>query len=220
MTIVMAIIFGCLGVVSWGLFIAVQPTYIPSFLFIFIIGIVITVPGLIAACISIFRHSRGRGIFHLYAAGILVNAISVLMMIFSIIYIVLPHVRISQRGVNIGEIQIALLLYMQDHSGQLPVGSSWCDALVTNGLVTEKDLVIISKDGSRRNYAMNAHVLKNTETSNDMVLIFESVCGWNLIGDENLLVGDDYKGGGWILFKDLNIRYVYPEEFESLRWTQ
>lgn len=116
------------------------------------------------------------------------------------------------------EIEIALRLYMQDHSGDIPDASSWCDLLVNDQFLNPDQLSFMSKNNKKRNYAFNVGASKHSEVPDDIVLVFESSSGWNMNGGKELLLGDTYKGGCWILLGDMRVKYVKPENFDDLRW--
>ena len=124
-----------------------------------------------------------------------------------------------RRAANLSEIHIGLELYIKDHSGKIPNDSTWCDTLISDEYVTKQHLTIISRDKTKRNYALNINALDLSDVPDDMVLLFESGPGWNLIGGKELLVYDDCEGGCWITFGNLRAEYVMPEDIPNLRWT-
>ena len=114
-------------------------------------------------------------------------------------------------------IVIALELYKQDYFGELPDGSSWSDSLVDT-YTTARELTFISKGKIQWNYALNENVTELQETPDDIIVVFESVPGWNLVGGKELLVGDNDKDGCWFIFGNMDLKYVLPEDLDSLRW--
>ena len=212
------LIFGFLGIISWGYFIAFGSTDILSFIFSFMFGAFCTFTGLIFCSISTIKLIKKRCSVVLYTTCAFVNVISVVMMVYSFCCIAVPEVWMSRRSANIAEIEIALELYKKNHSGELPVSSTWCDLLINDQYLSSSQLTIPSKNKMQRSYALNAGVLKHSEMPDDIVLIFESGPGWNLVGGKELLVKDNYKGGCLVIFGNSIARYINPEDFDHLRW--
>lgn len=216
---VMSVVFGGLGVVTWTYLIVVQPSNW-SLIFGFILGIFCTFFALIFGAISAIELARKKAKVVSYTIGIIACFISAFMMIYSIRHIAFPLAKTTQRGAQMSDISLALELYKRDHSGKLPIASTWCDLIVDDQFLTSEQLVITSKDKTPRNYAMNVNVIGLDDIPKDIVLIFESGTGWNLVGGKELLVKDNYKSGCWIIFGGLYSRYVYLDEYVNLQWTQ
>ena len=214
----MATIFGTLRIIVWIYFIAIAFNDILPTLFSFIVGIYCTFISSIFGIISTIRFIKKRKNVVLHTVTTLVVFVSILITAYSICYIAIPEAKIIKRSADISEIVIALELYKKSHSGELPVASNWCDLLINDQYVTPNQLTITTKDKEERNYALNINALQLSEIPDDIVLIFESGLGWNLVGGKELLVGDHYKGGCWVLFGDMSARYIVPEDFDNLRW--
>jgi hypothetical protein len=210
---VLAVIFGCLGIFFCTYFIAVQPSDILTFFSVLALSFFCTVLGLLLAIILFIPKNRP---VVLNVTSFLVNIVSIIMFIYIIHQIVCPQIRRSRRSANMAEVTISLELYKKDHSGELPDGSNWSDVLADR--LANEGPAFISKDKAQWNYALNANAQKLFEVPDDMVVIFESGPGWNLVGGKELLMFDNDKGGCFILFGNMFARYVLPEDFDSLRW--
>ncbi len=211
------VIFGCLSVIVWAYIIVAVPTDVASFMFCFTLGSFCSFVALILAVSSAFKLIQRKANVGLHTTGIIVCAVSILMMVYSVRYIAIPQVEMSRRGANIAEIAIAFHLYLDNHSNQFPDSSSWCDLLVKDGYITSAQLLDASGAKSQRGYALNANALKYSKMPDDVVLLFESKPEWNSVGGKELLIKDNKKGC-WILFGDTSTRYIDSKEFDDLRW--
>ena len=133
-----------------------------------------------------------------------------------------PGIRPSRLmcGSNLKGLGTALKFYAHYSDGQWPSGDRWCDLLIEEADVTRKALRCPKAEEGTSNYAMNENAAKlGTKMPGDMVLIFESKPGWNMIGGPELLTMENHDGQGChMLFGDGSARFVRSDELSNLRW--
>jgi len=117
----------------------------------------------------------------------------------------------------------AIQEYSQEHDGQFPPLTNWCDVLVDFDPNVSDSLSIfrfeIRKGLSR--YALNENLtgMRLPHISNDVVLLFETSPGKNPVGGRDLITAEQHYGRGCIvLFGDLHLGFVRAEDFNDLRW--
>jgi len=216
----LSIILGGLGLLSWLIFIVIFPPDILVIFYLSLFGFLCTLGAVILVSISIFKSiCNDFDDFIKTSAGFILSLLSIGALLYVIFFIFVPQIHFLRRSAYLSEIGIGLELYKQNHSGKLPTDSTWCDTLIHDGYVTEQHLTITARDKSKRNCALNMNALDLDDVPDDMVLIFESGPGWNLVGDKESVVYDDYKGGCLIIFGDIRTEYLMPEDIPNLRWT-
>lgn len=160
------------------------------------------------------RRKMGGRIF-----AIIVILIAVFLITVSIIYP--PTVpRLSDEmlcGSNMAGLGKAMLLYAQDYDEQYPTPERWCDLLIEGILVNYDQFICRGNEQQPSSYAMNPNCQPSSPA--DMVLLFETKGGWNQFGGAELLTAENHKGkGANILFNDCHVKFVKPEDFNSLKW--
>lgn len=152
-------------------------------------------------------------------AGLALGVINIFLTGHLIYFTYYPLVKSIRRSHNISNLGMALYVYSEKHSYQLPPASSWCSTL-TEHLELPPDLLNYNLNRNvKYNYALNGNLSTiEKDVPGDTVLAFESNNGWNLVGGKELMHFDNYKGGCWVLFKNLNVSYVLPDETEKLKW--
>ena len=118
---------------------------------------------------------------------------------------------------NLHNLGKALQMYAQDHNNVYPTPEKWCDLLVNNYVVHEEFFRCPWDKEGRCDYAMNPQAESNSPA--DIVLLFESIGGWNQFGGPELLNTENHNGEGCsVLFNDFHIEFVESEELEKLKW--
>lgn len=120
---------------------------------------------------------------------------------------------------NLKMLGVGLSLYAQEHGGAYPPADKWCDLLVRlispNG---SEEVFRCPKAGEgRRDYAMNPRA--DTRSAPDVVLLFESIGGWNQSGGPELLTTKHHEGKGCgVLYVDGHVELVKTEDIPRLKW--
>jgi hypothetical protein len=110
----------------------------------------------------------------------------------------------------------AFLKYF-DENGKYPSAEIWQDLLLPY-LHNEKDsFQLPSKNNPKNTIAINPNV--KPDSPKDVVLLFESIGGWNAQGQEALLAPtSNGKPGCNIVFNDGYIKFVTPVQIKDLNW--
>jgi hypothetical protein len=110
----------------------------------------------------------------------------------------------------------AMLIYSCG-DGQNPIADKWCDLLVEHAELTEKEFVCPSDKKARCSYAINPNTAPNSPPDN--VVLFETEGGWNQFGGPQLLTFENHEEKGCnILFNDLHVKFIKPEDVNELNW--
>ncbi|MCP4608740.1 MAG: hypothetical protein GY845_08495 [Planctomycetes bacterium] len=112
-----------------------------------------------------------------------------------------------------------VLHYNNDHDGNFPTSTKWCDLLDKHEVESIKDLLRCpgASEGPC-NYAMNKEI-PDSPVPPDMVVLFESHPGWNQSGGPEILTTDYHEGKGCnVLFADSHVKFVKTEDLGDLKW--
>jgi prepilin-type processing-associated H-X9-DG protein len=135
---------------------------------------------------------------------------------------------------NLKQLGLAMHTYAAVNDGKYPPADKWCDLLIKYADVNERTFrcagafgcsgtrccrVISGKKLS--SYALNKNIEKLGENAPpDMVLLFETMPGWNRFGGPEILSADNHNGKGCnILFNDGHVAFVKTEDLNDLKWT-
>lgn len=127
-------------------------------------------------------------------------------------------------AVNMKGLGTAFLRHAFQNDNTL-MNDNWCDVLVSmdagnvGNLVCSRSGAVPGKECS---YALNIAAAGKdfSKLPSDLVLLFESRNGWNLIGGKELLNFDNHDGQGFsVLFLDGSSRFVDKKDVDELRWT-
>lgn len=166
---------------------------------------------------------KGKG---MAIAGIAAPAL--LLPIFLLLAILIPVVSrphtITDRmvcGTNMASLGKSMLIYAGDFNEKYPTSSQWCDLLIDNADVPERLFICKGTCDGPCNYAMNKNIEESGPASPaDMVVLFESVPGWNQVGGRELLTTENHSDEGCnVLFNDLHVEFVKKKDVNDLRWT-
>ena len=109
---------------------------------------------------------------------------------------------------------------LSDDSGVVVDYSNWCDMVIEDSKIDKKFFVCPSmrSNSCQSTYAMNVNISNISDIPNDIVVLFDSKSGWNLIGDEQLLAPENHNGKGCnVLFGDFTVRFIPLKALEYLR---
>jgi prepilin-type processing-associated H-X9-DG protein len=116
---------------------------------------------------------------------------------------------------NLHALYVALNLYAGEYGNAYPPPEKWCDLLV-NRFAREESFQCREAMGQRCAYAMNPRA--DRLSAPDVVLLLESIGGWNQFGGSELLTTERHKGGCNVLFVGGEVKFVKAEEIPALRW--
>jgi hypothetical protein len=147
----------------------------------------------------------------------------------------------SRRGTivmsNLRKLGLAFFMYASDNNGEYPPADKWCDVLLEEGRVSEREFVSpklvlrwpfvgrsykiepmfiwpIPKKG-RCHFAMNPNCKPNSQR--DVVLLFETKEGWNQCGGPELLSMEHHKGlGCCIVYNDAHTAWHRTHSLDEL----
>jgi len=166
-----------------------------------------------------------RGENKLSFLRILITVLAILVVLF--VYLVgprpIPRERVYRLKceVCLKSLGVSFVLYADEFDGSLPSVESWCDAL---GKYIIPGMLICLGSNAREDqssYAMNEFVAgrKLAELSPDLVLVFESVPGWNKAGGPEMLTTEHHEGKGCnVLFADGYVEFIRPDKISELKW--
>ena len=120
---------------------------------------------------------------------------------------------------NVRQIDSACLAY-QEKNQMWPDKENWCDN-IQQYFEDNKYFICYTDKIGPCSYAMNENIpVDIEELPDDLVLLFESVPGWNTVGGADDVVTDRHgKSGANIVFADGHVEFVEVEEIGNLRWT-
>ncbi len=121
---------------------------------------------------------------------------------------------------NISSLGQALKIYSNDNQGKYPTCDKWCDLLIDNAGVSNRQFICKSASAGPCNYALNKNIeIQGPNSPSDMVLLFETSPGWNQCGGEDILSTNNHKGAGCnILYNDGHVEFVLKEGLDRLKW--
>ena len=121
---------------------------------------------------------------------------------------------------NLNGLGRALLVYSNDNQDKYPTCDKWCDLLIDNAGVYNRQFICKSASAGPCNYALNKNIeIMGPNSPPDMVLLFETNPGWNQFGGEEILSTNNHKGEGCnILFNDGHVEFILSEEAYKLKW--
>jgi hypothetical protein len=136
---------------------------------------------------------------------------------------------------NISQLCKALLIYANDDEhGRFPTPDMWCDLLLESGHVSEEHFVCPRRvfflpfmsepvliwalpQRGRCHYALNPNA-RGAMSLPDMVLLFETMEGWNQSGGLEILTTGHHEGQGCnVCWVDTHARFV-DGGFAELKW--
>jgi hypothetical protein len=154
--------------------------------------------GFVAACIGLIFAVRGRAV---RASVILCVVCTGLIFLYGLLSPVITHLmcaplRVEQCQWNLGVLGERLIAHSRQSEGGILVGEQWCDVLSRDETVRDSFRCHASlADRRQSSYALNEAVVGKSIDSlpGGMVLLFESVPGWNVCGGAELLVFENHR---------------------------
>ncbi|MFI4911539.1 MAG: DUF4190 domain-containing protein [Sedimentisphaeraceae bacterium JB056] len=194
----------------------------------FTFGITI-LPAMILGLIAMFKIDRSAG--RLRGKGFAIAGLCLTVFIFPIFMAIMMPALGQARGMaqrlicgeNLIGLGIAVQVYANDNEGKVPEGYDWCDVLITDCDVSEKQFECPRMKEESSAYALNINAAGKELASlpADMVLLYESVPGWNNCGGSELLNVENHSGNGCnILFCDGQVSFIKTYELDYLIWTE
>lgn len=155
------------------------------------------------------------------AIGKIVAAVIVFLLIIAILGLGLIRLHEYRHRIRCGEnlerLGKAMLIYACGHDDKYPTPDKWCDLLTKYAEITEKEFGCPSAGEGRCHYAMNPNAKLTSPP--DMVVLFETKGSWNQFGGPEKLTFENHKGKGChVLFNDLHVEFVKPQEVSELKW--
>ena len=109
----------------------------------------------------------------------------------------------------------------KSETGLYPSSNNWCDSIKV--FLDEEANYYLCRDDKTGpcSYALNENIPADAEAlPGDLVLLFESIPGWNQTGGIRDVVTDRHgRPGANIAFADGHVEFVEAEEISNLRWT-
>jgi hypothetical protein len=126
-------------------------------------------------------------------------------------------------GTNLSGLAKAILVFANDANDKMPEADKWCDLLVGHDFTTPKQFVCKSSDAvlGESSYALNRNLVgrKLSEIPSDVVLLFETEPGWNVVGGPEILTTENHRGEGCsVAFVDTHVEFVKTEDLGKLKW--
>ena len=153
---------------------------------------------------------------------IIITLVLVIIAVAGYTYLI-PNIQRKYRGFicasglySLGQV---ILHYNNDHDGNFPTPTKWCDVLDKQEVETIKHcLRCRGASEGPCNYAMNNNI-PDSPVPPDIVVLFETHPGWNQSGGPEILTTDYHEGKGCnVLFADSHVKFVKTEDLDDLKW--
>jgi prepilin-type processing-associated H-X9-DG protein len=199
------------------------------------VALIITAPlGLVFGVVSMSKIRKSQGRLRgegLALAGTIVSGISVLLLpILAILAgMLLPALAQAKSKAqtimcvnNMKQLALAARIYATDNKDHFPEAANWCDAILPSAGGSDRVFQCpAGRSGQRCHYAFNAK-LSGAETGSvtpTTVLFFEAEGGWNISGDQALMLQRPRHGRLVVLaFADGHVEQVSESRLNDLRW--
>ena len=137
---------------------------------------------------------------------------------------IIPNINITPSRIVCGSkvkgLATALIVYAHDYDNMLPTGDKWYDLLIQEADVGSESFCCPKAKGGPGHYALNRNAFKmGFNSPADMVLLFETRGGWNMVGGPEDLTTEHHGGEGCnVAFCDGHVEFVRREELKNLKW--
>ncbi len=96
---------------------------------------------------------------------------------------------------------------------------NWCDVICDELNGDPRNLVCPEAKTKPCSYALNRSVVGLDQIPGDVVVLFDSEPGWNLVGGPELLSPENHGGRGCnVLFGEFEVRFVEKKDLAQLKW--
>jgi len=96
---------------------------------------------------------------------------------------------------------------------------NWCDVICDELNAVPRNLVCPEAKTEPCSYALNRSVVGLDQIPGDVVVLFDSEPGWNLVGGPELLEPENHGGRGCnVLFGEFEVRFVEKKDLAQLKW--
>ncbi len=121
---------------------------------------------------------------------------------------------------NLVKLHKALLDYTSKNNGKFPASDKWCDQLIENSRLSKTTFHCPGASKGPSNYAMNVNIEKlGADAPPDMVLLFETIPGWNQSGGRAILRTENHKDEGCnILLNNGTVSFIQTKDLDKLKW--
>lgn len=116
----------------------------------------------------------------------------------------------------------AMTAYRHNYDA-FPPANQWCDALYQHMKKRDPDFnfdhrfVCAGGSEGRCNFALNPNVTKSSHE--DIVLIYDTVAGWNIYGGREMMNLNNHEGKGCnVLFVNGTIKFIPKDKIDDLKW--
>lgn len=167
---------------------------------------------------------RGKG---LALAGVIMSSLTFLL-IPILAAMLLPALSAAKQKAqeincisNEKQLALAVRIYSEDHTNQLPHSATWCDAIKTNIGSETVFKCPAANSASRCDYGFNAKLDGMDESKIDpqTVMIFESDAGWNASGGRELMISRArHERAFTVAFADGSVQDIPESRLGTLRW--
>jgi prepilin-type processing-associated H-X9-DG protein len=184
------------------------------FLLIFIIIIFVSILFGILALYKIHKSKGGLSGRFSAMLGITVALFFIISIVFPCEY--RPPEGTAQRVIcanRLKKLSMALNNYSKENGGKYPAPDKWCDMIKSK--ITEQDFICPSSKAKKCSYAINPNCEPNS--SDDIVLLFETGDGWNQFGGPEMLIPVHKKSCN-VLFNDGHVEKIWPDKIGKLKW--
>jgi prepilin-type processing-associated H-X9-DG protein len=186
--------------------------------------------GLILGIIALVKVKQSRGALGgggIALAGIIVSAISLLMIPIFAALLLPPFAKAKQKAQtiqcvgNVKQLSIAMRIYAADNQNHYPAATNWCDTLRSHAGMTNVFHCPADFSGGRCSYAFNAQLAEAEvdKVAPGTVMIFEANGGWNVSGGEALMLATPRHGHLMVVgFADGHVEQLPASRLSQLQW--
>jgi hypothetical protein len=186
--------------------------------------------GLILGIVAMVKAKQSRnalGVNGIALAGVIVSAIFVIMIPLFVAMLLPALAAAKQKAETINcvnnekQLAIAVRIYLDDHTNQLPPAATWCDTIKVNAGSEKVFKCVAANSSSRCDYAFNAKLdgMDKSKVNPLTVMIFESDGGWNANGGPELMIGKPRHARMFVVaFADGSVQQLRESQLDTLRW--
>jgi hypothetical protein len=186
--------------------------------------------GLILGIIALVSVSKSRGALRgggIALAGIIVSGVFLFMIpIFAAM--LLPALAAAKQKAeaincvnNEKQLALAVRMYSDDHTNQLPSAATWCDAIKDTVGTQIIFRCAAANSSGRCDYAFNIKLdgMDESKIAPNTVMIFESDGGWNANGGPERMISKPRHARVFVVaFVDGSVQQLQESQLSALRW--